>query len=268
MLILVSDVLQTLWQRTGRLLVAATATVAVLAAFPAQIQAQDQEEVPALSRVQVLDAFDAAAFGPADRPDPHLYRWPTDRPVTVRVTGDAPARYRQWTAVQIERLSVITGLQISITQAIGADVLVAFVPHFDDVLNGQYNDLLDRFVASGSRRDSLLAGYRAAGAVCAGQVNARGTHLAEAIVFVPNDHMAPVAHACIATQLSRIMGLPFALPGDQTSALAIDSPHSHLTELDRAMLRLLYHPRMRAGLTRSDARIVAVSVLPEIHPND
>lgn len=242
----------------------------MLAALSAQAQAQDQDQAdsPSLTGTQVLDAFDTAAFGPADRPDPHLYRWPSDTQVTVRMTGDAPARFRQWAEAQIARLSALTGLRIGITQGIGADVIIAFVPQFDAVLDGHYNDLLDRFVASDSRRDSLLAGYRAAGAVCAGQVNARGTDLAEAIVFIPTDRMAPVAHACIAAQLSRIMGLPFALPGGQPSALASDSPHAHLTELDRAMLRMLYHPRMRAGITRSDARIVARSILPEIRPAD
>jgi len=30
------------------------------------------------------------------------------------------------------------------------------------------------------------------------------------------------------------------------------------------MLLMLYHPRMRAGITRDDARTVARSILPEI----
>lgn len=268
MLVLVSNVLRVPGRLLGRLLVPVSTAVVMLAALSVQARAQDQAEFPSLSGTQILDAFDTAAFGPADRPDPHLYRWPTGAQVTVRMTGDAPARFRQWAEEQIARLSVLTGLRISITQGIGADVIIAFVPRFDEVLDGRYNDLLDRFVASVSRRDSLLSGYRAAGAVCAGQVNARGTHLAEAIVFIPIDRMAPVTHACIASQLSRIMGLPFALPGDQPSTLASDSPHAHLTELDRTMLRMLYHPRMRAGITRSDARIVAVSILPEMRSDD
>jgi Protein of unknown function (DUF2927) len=268
MLVLVSNILRMPGRLLDRLLVPVSTAVVLLAALSLQVQAQDTAGTASLSGTQILDAFDTAAFGPADRPDPHLYRWSNDKPVTVRMTGDAPARFRQWTEAQIERLAALTGLQISTTQGIGADVIIAFVPRFDEVLDGHYNDLLDRFVASDSRRDSLLSGYRAAGAVCAGQVNARGTHLAEAIVFIPIDRMAPVAHACIVSQLSRIMGLPFALPGDQPSTLAIDSPHAHLTELDHTMLRMLYHPRMRAGITRSDARIVALSILPEMRSDD
>lgn len=236
------------------------------ATVPGLAQAQSADGAP--TRMQVLEAFDIAAFGPADRPDPHLYRWPADAALTLRMTGNAPERYRGWVASQADGLTALTGLRIDISSAIGADVVIVFVPHFGDVLDGRYNDLLDRFVASESRRDSLLDGYRAAGAVCAGQVNARGTHLAEAIIFVPTDRMAPVAHACIASQLARIMGLPFALPPEQPSTLATDSPFAHLTELDRTMLQMLYHPRMRAGISRDDARTVALSVLPEISPND
>ena len=240
----------------------------VLFAMATVAPAQDRAADAPLPRGLVLQAFDEAAFGPADRPDPHLYRWPTARPVTVRMTGDAPTRFLLWTEQQIAELAALTGLQITTSNAIGADVIVAFVPDFDAVLQGRYNDLLDRFVASTSRRDNLLAGYRAAGAVCAGQVNARGSDMAEAIVFIPTNLMAPVAHACIASQLSRILGLPFALPDGSPSTLATDSPYAHLTALDRVMLQMLYHPRMRAGVTRQDAHTVALSIVSEINGPD
>ena len=83
MLVLGSNVLRTPWRRLRRLLVPASTAVVMLAALSAQAQAQDQADSPSLTGTQVLDAFDTAAFGPADRPDPHLYRWPSDTQVTV-----------------------------------------------------------------------------------------------------------------------------------------------------------------------------------------
>ncbi|MDF1720939.1 MAG: DUF2927 domain-containing protein [Minwuia sp.] len=232
----------------------------------AQAQTSDTaaEGSASLSNAEILTAFDGAAFGPADRPDPRLYRWPAGQSVTVRMIGSSPAAYRTWVTDHLETLSGLTGLDIRTTEAIGADVIIAFVPSFGDVLDGRYNDLLDRFVAAEDRRQDLLAGYRAVRAVCAGQVNARGSDMAEAIVFVPTDRMPPVAHACIAAQTSRILGLPFALAQGTPSTLATASPFAHLTALDRTMLLMLYHPRMRAGITRADAGTVARSILPEI----
>ena len=219
MLVLFSDVLRAPGRLVARLMLPVSMAAVVLMALSVQASAQDEAEFASLSGTRILDAFDTAAFGPADRPDPHLYRWPTDSQVTVRMTGDAPARFRQWTEAQIARLSALTGLRISITQGIGADVIIAFVPRFDEVLDGRYNDLLDRFVASDSRRDSLLSGYRAAGAVCAGQVNARGSHLAEAIVFIPIDRMAPAVRTARGPSINA---------GQRQPPCASDGAGSHL----------------------------------------
>ncbi len=245
-------------------LMLAAALVVWSAPGAAQTTTNVSESGAVLTNAEILTAFDIAAFGPADRTDPHLYRWPAGKAITVRTIGSSPASYRQWVTAHLAALSDLTGLDIQTTDGIGADVIIAFVPSFGEVLEGRYNHLLDRFVATGDRRDELLTGYRAARAVCAGQVNARGSAMAEAIVFVPTDPMPPVVHACIAAQVSRILGLPFALPQGTPSTLAIASPFAHLTELDRIMLLMLYHPRMRAGITRDDARTVARSILPEI----
>ncbi|MEC9346521.1 MAG: DUF2927 domain-containing protein [Pseudomonadota bacterium] len=215
-----------------------------------------------LSDRDIVTAFDMAAFGPASRTGASLYRW--DGAVRFRVAGESPERYRRWVEAQLAALSDLTGLDMRRVDTIDADVVVVFVPSFRAVTDGAYNNLLDRYVSGAERRESLLAGYRQAGAVCAGQVNARGSALVGGIVFVPLDRMAPVVHACVAAQLTRVIGLPFALASDLPSVLATDSPWSHLSELDRMLVRMLYHPRMSGGLRREDARIVAQSVLPEI----
>lgn len=216
---------------------------------------------PVSDRV-IEDAFDIAAFGPPARAEASLYRW--DGAVRFRLTGETEGRYRGWVEAQLATLSTLSGLDLRPVDTIDADVVIVFVPSFRAVVDGTYNDLLDRYVAGPERRDGLLAGYRQSGAVCAGQVNARGSNLVGGIIFIPLDRMAPVVQACIASQLTRVIGLPFALPQDVPSALATDSPWSHLSDLDRMLVRMLYHPRMTAGLKRADARIVARSILPEI----
>jgi len=208
------------------------------------------------------ELFDATAFGPAERTGGGIYRW--EEAPTVRLTGPSARRHRQWVTDQVEELADLTGLSLSRIDSIGADILVVFVDSFDDVLAGNYNDLLDRYSAGPERRDSILTGFRQTGAVCAGQVVAQNNRLTAGIVFIPRDQLAPVVRACISAQLTRVMGLPFAAPKSAGSALAEDSPHSHLTPLDRTAIRLLYHPRMRPGLSRTDAATVVRSVIGDV----
>jgi len=229
----------------------------VAAALPFSGQADD-----GLSTEDVLAAFDQAALGPADREGAQLYRWQKD--VSVRFVGQTTSRQQAWAEAQLAEFEAATGQTVQRIDSIGADVLVVFVASFDDVLDGQYNDLLDRFALNDARRDQLLEGYRQSEAVCAGQINARGNGLSGGIVFIPTDQLSPVVHACIAAQMSRVMGLPFAVDANVRSALASDSPHSHLTRLDRVMLRLLYDPRMKSGMSRRNALTIARSVLPSV----
>ena len=223
---------------------------------------------PKSSAAQDVDAedlirlFDAVALGGSGNEQGRVFKWRSD--VSVRFTGVAAVRHVGWAEAQLDELGSLTGLTLSREDSIGADLLVVFVNTFDDVLEGRYNQLIDQFVAGEERRTALLDGFREAGAVCAGQVVATGNRLTSGIVFVPRDQLAPVVRSCISAQFARVMGLPFAASERTDSALAESSPHSHLTTLDRALLRLLYHPRMKAGLSRTDALTIARSVLPEL----
>ncbi len=182
----------------------------------------------------------------------------------MRFVGRAALTHHRWAEEQLAELSALSGRNISRIDGIGADIVLVFVPSFQDVTDGKYNELLDRFAINAERRDYLLQSYRDSDAVCAGQVNARGNRLIGGIVFVPVDQLAPVIRSCISAQLTRLMGLPFAAGDGVASTLSVGSPHSHLTELDRLMLRLLYDPRMKPGMSRKNAGTIARSVLPSV----
>ncbi|WP_416897852.1 MAG: DUF2927 domain-containing protein [Minwuia sp.] len=215
-----------------------------------------------LPEADISAAFDQAAFGPGSRDDARVYRW--RGPVRVRHIGPAAPRHLAWVRDQIAELSELTGLDIEETAGIDSDLSVVFVPTFQSVLDGDYNELLDQFTATTERRDALLEGFRRTEAVCAGQITAQGNELESGIVFIPRDQLSPVIHSCISAQLARMMGLPFALPPEAPSVLAAYSPHSHLTGLDRTLLRLLYHPRMTAGTPRDDAMTITRSVMTSL----
>lgn len=211
---------------------------------------------------ELLAVFDAVALGGPDNDQGRIYRWKDG--ISVRFTGAAAVRHLEWAENQLLELQQLSGLDIRREDSIGADLLVVFVGTFDEVLEGLYNDLIDEFVAGPERRTALLSGFRDADAVCAGQIVASGSRLSGGIVFIPRDQLSPVVRSCISAQFARVMGLPFAAPEHIPSALAAASPYAHLTRLDQALLRLLYHPRMKAGLARDDALTIARSVSPEL----
>lgn len=241
---------------TGRLLVAAAFLVGIQLTFAAVPDARAEDEA------SIRLAFTEAAFGPTDRTGASLFRWQGD--VTVRFTGQAAGRHRSWADDQLTELRLLTGIELRRIDSIGADILVVFTDSFSDVVDGKYNELLDRFVAGEVRREALLEGFRRSGAICAGQVVARGNMLTGGIVFIPRDQLSPVVRACISAQFMRVMGLPFPIGGEARSVLTTNSPFSHLTDVDRVLLKLLYHPRMRAGLGRTDAAIIVRSILPQL----
>ena len=212
---------------------------------------------------QVLAVFLGAAFGqPANRAGARLYRW--QAPIRMRLVGQAPQRFRIWAADQAKLLARLSGLEISQVDDIDANFLVYFVPSFDDVISGAYNDLLKRYIEDPKAIAAMLEGYRRSGAICSGQVSARDGVLDEAIVFVPIDRLPPVVHGCIASQMTRVLGLPFAVAPGLPSALAMESPYSFLTRVDAFAVQLLYDQRMTVGMSVEAAAEAARRALPAL----
>ena len=211
---------------------------------------------------QVLELFAAAAFGPNPaRKNGKLFKW--DTPVRVRLVGRAPDSYRGWAEAHVLRLAQMTGHGIQLVYDISADVLIYFVPRFEDVIDGKYNAILRRYVANPEQIEGILRGYRLSNAICGGQVNADGSVLKEAIVFIPVDHLPTVGYNCLVTQVTRVMGLPFPVPEGAASVFSVDSPYSHLTAIDERLIRLLYDRRMQPGMTRDEALAIAATILEE-----
>ena len=211
---------------------------------------------------QVLELFAAAAFGPnPTRKSAGLFKW--DTPVRVRLVGRAPDSYRGWAEAHVLRLTQLTDHDIQLVSDISADVLIYFVPRFQDVMDGEYNAILRRYIANPEQIEAILRGYRLSMAICGGQVNAAGSTLKEAIVFIPVDHLPTVGHNCLVTQVTRVMGLPFPVPEGAASVFSVDSPYSHLTAIDERLIRLLYDRRMQPGMTRNEALAIAATILDE-----
>ncbi len=210
---------------------------------------------------QVHELFAATAFGPGTGNSGQLFKWV--KPIRVRMVGRAPASYRRWAEAHVRDLARLTGHEIELVSEISADVLIYFVPRFQDVIDGKYNAILRRYLADPAQASAILKGYALSRAICGGQLIAEGAELKEAIVFVPINHLPPVGHNCLVTQTTRVMGLPFPAPVGAASVFSIDSPHSHLTAVDRRLISLLYDQRLKPGMKRDEALAIARTILTE-----
>ncbi len=210
---------------------------------------------------QVLELLAATAFGPPTAGGGQLFKWV--KPIRVRMVGRAPARYRRWAEAHVLDLARLTGHEIVLVNDISADVLIYFVPRFQDVIDGKFNAIFRRYVADPAQIEAILKGYALSQAICGGQLNVEGAALKEAIVFLPVNLLPPVGHNCLVTQTTRIMGLPFPAPTGADSVFSVDSPHSHLTAIDRRLIGLLYDQRLKPGMKRDEALAIARTILAE-----
>ncbi|MCW5773104.1 MAG: DUF2927 domain-containing protein [Rhodospirillaceae bacterium] len=236
-----------------RLIVCAFLAAAVAAASPAAAQAP--------SEAAVIDAFGKIAFGTeySDDSDPRLQKW--TGPVRWRAYEyvELAEDERQFLDRHIARLARLTGLDF-VPAATGAEAnfVILFVPEW------RYRRTIERQLAPS--RLHLLD--RLAGTSCLGLLrNHRITHVIEdavAIIPVERARARGLMRSCIAEETTQVLGLlndssevPGTLFDDNGTA-------RDLTPLDEIMLRLLYQPEMRPGMSRAEALSTARSLLPRL----
>lgn len=215
------------------------------------------------SAAAVLDAFAKIAFGNeyTAEPDRRLQKWV--KPVRWR-TYEAVAldtAERDFLARHIARLARLTGLDFAPAESWPeANFVLYFVAESD------YESAIRRHLDPARR--ALLP--RFVETACLGLPrHHRVTHEIEyaiAIVPVERARARGLMRACIAEETTQMLGLrndSDAVPG---SLFNDKGAARELTLLDEAMVRLLYHPSLRAGMRRDEAMAAARTVVPGVLP--
>lgn len=187
-----------------------------------------------------------------------LTRW--CGPVTYRLTAAPDAPRRAAIARQIADLASTTGLAFDEVRSgeagTGEAALKVILPADAD---GYLEEVRRRFP-----RD-----WRVRRLVARANCFFRYAHdddgcIAAAVVVIPQDLDDERFGHCVAEELTQVMGLPADLDGPLRSVLASSGRLQSMTELDRTMLRLLYHPSLRPGMSRDEAAEAAERALEEI----
>jgi hypothetical protein len=208
----------------------------------------------------VLDAFARIAFGNefAAEPDPRLQKWV--QPIRWRAYEFVPLGddERGFLARHIARLARLTGHRFSPAETWPeANFIVLFVAE------ERYAATIERYLAP--HRRHLLP--RLAETACLGLLrHHRATfEIEHAVAIIPVDRARArgLVNSCIAEETTQVLGLlnDAEVPG----TLFNDTGDARdLTPLDEMLVRLLYDPRLKAGMRRDEALAVARAALAKI----
>ncbi len=207
----------------------------------------------------LVDAFIDIALGNEyeDKPG-QLRKWTTPiRYVLIHHVGDRDLHERL-VATQMNHLAELSGLDIGPA----ADSATA---NFLIVLSGEsrLRDDLQRYFGwnSATQREKFFRET-----VCLGVMRARRGQLVRGVVIIPVDRARARGKlvACVVEELTQLLGLPNDSDHVFPSIFNDRSTDEFLSPLDIVLLRMLYDPRLKAGMNPATVRPLARQIATEL----
>jgi len=161
-------------------------------------------------------------------------------------------RYARLTRMHLDHLAQITGHSIAIEpNAKRANLKVVFTQE------SRYRQDIQTYL-------SKAALAQANSSVCMASIRTNKQHaITQGIVIIPVDqaqrHRKLVT--CIVEEITQVMGLPNDTESVYPSIFNDKTPDDLLTGLDGLLLKLLYHPKLKAGMREQQIRPILQSVL-------
>jgi hypothetical protein len=187
-----------------------------------------------------------------------LRRW--DKPVRVAVMTGAStpledaARDRANVAAFSQRLAHLTGLDIALGQGPAVNFLVLFMNSaereaFAAQVRASYPDFAPAVMSAlhDTPVDTFCTAY-------AFSEPDRPSVYSAVIVLIRAEHPPFTRLSCVHEEMAQAMGLPNDSPDARPSLFNDDLEFALLTDHDAILLRMLYDPRLRPGMTSAEAR--------------
>lgn len=193
-----------------------------------------------------------------------LRRW--DKPVRVAVMTGAStppedaARDRANVAAFTQRLAHLTGLDMRLGQGTDVNFLVLFMNSAErEAFATQVRAAYPNFAPAvmSALHDTPLDTFCTAYAFSEPD---RPSVYSAVIVLIRAEHPPFTRLSCVHEEMAQAMGLPNDSPDARPSLFNDDLEFALLTEHDAILLRMLYDPRLRPGMTAAEVR----PLLPEI----
>lgn len=180
-------------------------------------------------------------------------------PISVRLTGQAPATMQRDLSLLIGRLQVEAGLPIQQTSNAGASITVEAISRGD--LQRAFPGAAC-FVIPNVSSWSEYRQQRNTASVDWATVTQRR----KVAVFIPYDVAPQEARACLHEELSQAIGPLNDLYRLPDSVYNDDDMHTVLTSFDMLVLRALYSRDLSSGMTRSAVAARLPAILARLNP--
>ena len=191
------------------------------------------------------------------RPVPLMTRF--EGPVTVRVTGPAPASLGPDLAALLHRLRSEAQIDIRRTDAEAASITIEVVPR------ATLQSLVPQAACFVAPRVASWAEYRRVRR--SQQVDWTAlTSRDQAAIFLPGDVSPQEVRDCLHEELAQALGPLNDLYRLPDSIFNDDNFHAVLTGFDMLILRAYYAPELRNGMTRAEVAARLPAVLARLNP--
>ena len=211
---------------------------------PIKSFARAQPKAPIAANSDIArDFLDLAFTLESGRRLPYFSRF--EGPVSLRVTGAAPANLGADLDAVLHRLRTEAGIAIARTDAPGANITIQAVSRAEIQKNLPQAAC---FVVPNISDLSQYAGARRTQATDW----ARITQRQKLAIFLPNDTSPQEVRDCLHEELAQALGPLNDLYRLSDSVFNDDNMHTVLTGFDMLILRVFYSPQLRSGMTRAE----------------
>ena len=187
-----------------------------------------------------------------------LVRW--KKPIKVHVTSDAgdQALQKDLLSVQIKHLASITGHPITFD--------VPFAEANISIIFTQYNRMrskVSQYMGDPSNYEKALSE-----AICIGTFkNNRRGEIFKGVIIIPVDYARQNARFldCIIEEITQLLGLPNDSDKVFPSIFNDNSIDAYLSPLDYILLKVLYSPRLKAGMSVAQVNLSLDLVIKDLN---
>ncbi|MEM9576738.1 MAG: DUF2927 domain-containing protein [Pseudomonadota bacterium] len=212
---------------------------------------------PVSNRALVRDFLDLSFQLESGRPLPVMTRF--EEPISLRVTGVAPATLMPDLRALLGRLQKEAGISIALTDQSSANITIEMVS-LDEI-----HRVLPQAICFVAPNVSSLREFKQARRSPRTDWATLTTREQLAIV-IPRDVSPQEIRDCLHEELAQALGPLNDLYKLPNSVFNDDNVHTVLTRFDMLVLRATYAPELRSGMRRDEVSEVLPSILRRLNP--
>ena len=228
--------------------------------------------LPNLSNESIVGHFDIVAFGSGEHAAQGFTRvrkW--EQPIRIGLQGDYPDYFEQFVNEHIVDLVAATSHPIELYYSFNLQRAGKLAVDFDRrkvnvILYYLPRPEIARQIARYFDNDTAAVEKLVTNSSCFAKFFKKKNNIVAGIVVFP-DHLRKVqSRTCVIEELTQLLGLPNDSDRVAPSIFNDKSLYIDLTDHYRLLLRVLYDARMKAGMSRAEALLLARRILDEIRP--